>query len=82
MTVTAEFDPERVITAGGGLIRPFRVRETRPLYDVLKAGEIRGDTPVLVVERGDDTIVLFTSQMSYYHVAQGEIGGKSWGVFF
>ncbi len=82
MTVTAAFDPTRVITAGGGLIRPFRVRETRPLSDVLKTGEIRADTPVLVVERGGGAIVLLTSQMSYYHVAQGELAGKAWGVFF
>jgi hypothetical protein len=82
MTVTAAFDPKRVITTGGGLIRPFRVRETRPLSDALRTGEIRDDTPVLVVERGDDAIVLLTSQMSYYHVAQGEISGQSWGVFF
>jgi hypothetical protein len=82
MTVTAAFDPTRVITAGGSLLRPFRVRETRPLSDALRAGEITADTPVLVVERGSETIVLLTSQMSYYHVAQGELAGKAWGVFF
>ena len=82
MTVTAAFDRTRVITAGGGLIRPFRVRETRLLSEALRAGQLRDDTPVLVVERGDDTIVLLTSQMSYHHVAQGEAGGKAWGVFF
>jgi len=82
MTVTAAFDRKRVVTAGGGLIRPFRVKETRPLSDVLKSGEIRGDAPVLVVERTGAVIVLMTSQMSYYHVAQGELSGKNWGVFF
>jgi hypothetical protein len=82
MTVTAAFDRTRVVTAGGGLIRPFRVKETRPLADVLKNKAIDDDTPVLVVQRGDDTIVLLTSQMSYYHVAQGELAGENWGVFF
>ncbi|MBN2224239.1 MAG: hypothetical protein JW765_06150 [Deltaproteobacteria bacterium] len=82
MTVTAVFDRTRVITAGGDFIRPFRVKETRPLSDVLKRGEIRGDAPVLVVERGDAAIVLLTSQMSYYHVAQGQLSGTNWGVFF
>ncbi len=82
MTVTAAFDRKRVTTAGSGLIRPFRVKETRALSAALKEGKIRDDTPVLVAERGDATIVLLTSQMSYYHVAQGEITGKNWGVFF
>jgi hypothetical protein len=82
MTVTAQFDRTRVITAGGGLIRPFRVRDTRPLAGALRAGKVRDDTPVLVVERGDDTIALLTSQMSYYHVAQGELPGGPWGIFF
>jgi hypothetical protein len=82
MTVTAEFDRKRVATAGSGLIRPFRVKETRLLSAVLKEGKIRDDTPVLVAERGEATVVLLTSQMSYYHVAQGELGGKSWGIFF
>ncbi len=82
MTVSAPFDRKRVVTAGGSLVRPFRVRETRPLSDAIRTGEINDDAPVLVVERGDDTIVLLTSQMSYYHVAQGELAGKSWGVFF
>ena len=82
MTVTAPFDRKRVMTAGGGLLRPFRVRETRPLADALRDGEVRPDTPVLVVERGKDTVVLLTSRMSYHHVAQGRLRGKSWGVFF
>jgi hypothetical protein len=82
MTVTAEFDRNRVVTTGGGLVRPFRVRETRPLSAALKEGTIRDNTPVLVVERGGATIVLLTSQMSYYHVAQGELNGAAWGIFF
>jgi hypothetical protein len=81
MTASA-FDPRRAVTAGGGLIKPFAVRETRPLADALAEGPLSDDTPVLVVERGGAAVVLLTRQMSYYHVAQGELSGKAWGVFF
>jgi len=30
----------------------------------------------------ETAVVLLTSQMSYYHVAQGELNGKNWGIFF
>ncbi len=79
---TPAFDPRRAVTAGGGLLRPFAVKETRPLADALAEGLLSDDTPVLVVQREGTAVVLLTRQMSYYHVAQGELHGKAWGVFF
>jgi len=82
MTVTTAFDPRRAVTAGGGMIRPFMVKDLRPLKDALAAGDMKDDTPVLVVGRGGTAVILLTQQMSYYHVAQGELSGRPWGVFF
>ena len=47
-----------------------------------RAGNVQNETPVVVFEAGGETLVLVTSQMSYHHVAQGEMEGKPWMVTF
>ena len=61
---------------------PFRVTSFESLSDALEAGKVAGDTPLLVLTRGDTRLALLTTQMSYHHVAQGELVGEPWMVSF
>lgn len=75
------FDPERALFFAAPNFIPLRNPEWHPLTDVV-GREIEEDTPVLVFEAGGETMVLVSSQMSYHHVAQGEMAGEPWMVTF
>lgn len=77
-----EFDASRATLKDKDMFQPFHVRTTRLLREALASGDVREDTLVLVM--GDDvgTLALLTQQMSYHHVAQGEMAGKPWLVSF
>lgn len=76
-----DFDPERALFFAQPNFTPLRNPEWRPLDDVV-GDEVAEDTPVLVFEAGGETLVLVSSQMSYHHVAQGEMAGEPWMVTF
>lgn len=76
-----DFDPERALFFAEPNFVPLRNPEWRPLDDVV-GDEVAEDTPVLVFEAGGETLVLVSSQMSYHHVAQGEMAGEPWMVTF
>jgi hypothetical protein len=76
------FDPERAIFFAEPNFTPWRDPDWRPLRDALEARDIAEDTPVLVFEAGGRTLTLVSSQMSYHHVAQGEMAGEPWMVTF
>jgi len=76
------FDTHRAIFFETSNFTPLRDPEWRPLDEVLRAGDLTGEAPVLVFEAGGTTLVLVSSQMSYHHVAQGEMNGEPWMVTF
>ncbi|MDX1493860.1 MAG: hypothetical protein R3253_07375 [Longimicrobiales bacterium] len=76
-----DFDPDRALFFAEPNFVPLRNPDWRPLAEVV-GDEVQGDTPVLVFEAGGETLVLVSSQMSYHHVAQGEIAGEPWMVTF
>ncbi len=76
-----DFDPERALFFARPNFTPLRNPQWRPLDDVV-GDEVAEDTPVLLFEAGGETLVLVSSQMSYHHVAQGEIAGEPWMVTF
>ena len=79
----ADFDIERAYQADSTLYEPFRVGETRPLAEALRAGDADPLTSVLVIEHPRaGRLALVTDQMAYHHVAQGEIAGEPWMVSF
>ena len=47
-----------------------------------RAGEVIDETTVVTFDVAGKTLVLVSSQMSYHHVAQGEIDGGPWMVTF
>ena len=55
----------------------------------LSAGEpvdatwrVDDDTALLVLKQGGSTLTFLTMQMSYHHIAQGELAGEPWMVSF
>ncbi len=82
MSQTDDFDPGRAILNDESWFDPFRPTELEPLADALKDGRVADDTPLLVLERNGQHLALSTMQMSYHHVAQGDLAGEPWMVSF
>ncbi|MDA0327646.1 MAG: DUF3179 domain-containing (seleno)protein [Gemmatimonadetes bacterium] len=82
MPVAEGFDTERALFWAEPNFVPLRDPEWRPLRAVRRAREVADDTPVIVFEAGGQTLALVSSQMSYHHVAQGDMAGEPWMVTF
>ena len=76
------FDTGRAIFWRASNFVPLRNPEWRSLRAALRAGDVSDDTPVLMFEAGGSTLVLVSSQISYHHVAQGDMNGEPWMVTF
>ena len=76
------FDTERALFWAEPNFIPLRNPEWNPLRDARRSRDVSDDTPVLKFEAGGETLVLVSSQMSYHHVAQGEMAGEPWMVTF
>jgi hypothetical protein len=76
------FDVNRATLSETDMFEPFYVRSMQPLQRALAKGDVTTDTPVLALERAGGLLALLTQQMSYHHVAQGEIAGQPWLVSF
>lgn len=78
------FDPGRAMLNDSRFFDPFRPEpdQLEPLADALADGRVEEETPVLVLSRGDADLALLTMQMTYHHVAQGELDGEPWMVTF
>lgn len=78
------FDADRAILNDRPWFDPFHVteRNVKRLADALAASEVEEETPVLVLARDGQRVALLTTQMSYHHVAQGQLAGEPWLVTF
>ena len=76
------FEPGRAILGDVWGFDPFRVTTMESLADALEDGRVGEGTPVLVLRRRDASLALLTTQMSYHHIAQGELAGEPWMVAF
>ncbi|MCH8811199.1 MAG: hypothetical protein IID07_05160 [Gemmatimonadetes bacterium] len=76
-----EFDID-IARIGGGRFEPFVVSETESMRDAMSAGKLQNDTRLLVLDHPAGTLAFLTDQMTYHHVAQGEIDGEPWMVSF
>ena len=76
-----EFDID-VARIGGGRFEPFLVAETEPMRDAMSAGKLQDDTRLLVLDHPAGVLAFLTDQMTYHHVAQGEIDGEPRMVSF
>jgi len=82
MSQTDDFDSGRAILSDSPMFDPFRPTALQPLADAVADGRLKNDTPVMVLERNGRHLALSTMQMSYHHVAQGELAGEPWMVSF
>ncbi len=78
---TPEFDID-IARIGGGRFQPFVVSETEPMRDAMSAGKLQDDTRLLVLDHPAGVLAFLTDQMTYHHVAQGDIDGEPWMVSF
>ena len=76
------FEPGRAILDDAWGFDPFPVAKTEPLKAALAAGKVGEETAVLLLMRGSTRLALLTEQMSYHHIAQGELEGEPWMVSF
>ena len=80
---TAEdFDESRAYIGERPMFDAFYPDEYGPLADLRRSGRVNDDTALLVLRRGASTLTLLTMQMSYHHIAQGEMAGEPWMVSF
>jgi len=78
-----EFDASRAMLFDSTIYAPFQVTdESRPLRDALSDGTLQDHTVLLVIQNPEGRLALVRDQMSYHHVAQGEIMGEPWMVSF
>jgi len=78
------FDTSRINPVGTRLFVPFDVTRTSSLAGALKERVVRRSEPVLVLEPGESRppLVFVTSQMTYHHIAQGELEGTPFAATF
>ena len=78
------FDASRFVPVDARLFIPFDVVRTSLLADAVGGRVVRKDEPVLVLEpeEGRPPLVFVTSQITYHHIAQGELEGVPFAVAF
>lgn len=77
-------DPSRLKRNGETLMfTPFTVEHTESIGSVLERRALPPDADLLVAVREEDRVIaLSRKQMAYHHVAQGQLDGEPWVVFF
>ena len=82
MPVKDGFDTDRAIFWPHPNFTPLRDPEWQSLRTVQRSGDLTDETVVVTFDVQGKTLVLVSSQMSYHHVAQGEMEGEPWMVTF
>ena len=77
-----DFDESRAYIGESPMFDAFYPEQYESLADARRSGRVNDDTAVLVLRRGDTTLTLLTMQMSYHHIAQGDVAGEPWMVSF
>lgn len=76
------FDISRAIIQDKPTFKPFYPKEYQSLHLALKQGDVDPEQHLLIADIGSHIMALDLRQMSYHHVAQGELAGKPWLVAF
>lgn len=82
MPVMDGFDTDRAIFWARPNFTPLRDPEWQSLRAVQRSGDLTDETVVVTFDVQGKTLVLVSSQMSYHHVAQGDMEGEPWMVTF
>lgn len=76
-----EFDVKRIGLRDAAFER-FDVDQTIPLRDLARHRRIKPKDRVMIVERAGKRLAFSYSQMTYHHVAQGELAGQPFILVF
>jgi len=80
---TPAFNFERAIQINPSPFKAFDAGdEHESLADLIKSGDVHPDQPLIIVERPKGVIALDRQEMTYHHVAQGDLHGEPWLVAF
>lgn len=77
-----DFDEDRAMLTDAPMFDAFYPTEYERLEDALRDRRVDDETALLVLEQGGTTLTFLTMQMSYHHIAQGELAGEPWMVSF
>ncbi len=61
---------------------PFYVTRTQPLSEAVREKLVHDGTPLLILDHPAGRIALATEQLTFHHIAQGDIDGEPWMVSF
>lgn len=76
------FDMSRAVILEEPTFKPFYPERYLPLREALRQRDVQVNQRLLVAEIGSHVLALDLHQMSYHHVAQGELAGVLWLVSF
>jgi hypothetical protein len=76
------FNIKNAMVLNNSPFKPLNVTTTEPLSELIELGHVLPEQQLLVVERDKGVVALDMKNMSYHHVAQGEINGEPWLVGF
>jgi hypothetical protein len=72
------FDVTRAVLKESAFYPPAHVTQLHSLTTLMTAGNIRADTPLLVMDTPQGTLAFLTVQLVYHHVAQGDLPQTPW----
>ncbi|PTM59157.1 DUF3179 domain-containing (seleno)protein [Desmospora activa] len=75
-----EFDVKRIIRDNH--FQPFLIDGTEPLQELVGRNRIKASDEILIVERAGIRMAFSLYQMTYHHVAQGEVAGQPFILAF
>ncbi len=65
------------------LFKPFNIDSPQSLRKALNDGAVTENTNLIGIELpGEKMVALTAKQLSYHHVAQGELDGEPWMITF
>lgn len=68
-----KFDVNRAMLRDKDIFASLHVKTTYPLHGALDRGEVRGKTPILVMNHKAGTLTFLTHQLNPHHLAYGEM---------
>ncbi len=79
---TGPFDVSRAYLPDSTRFYPFYVTRTQPLSEAIREKLVHDGTPLLILDHPAGRLALATEQLSFHHIAQGDIDGEPWMVSF
>ena len=73
------FDPTRAQLKGPDMFERFRAPDRG---EPLRSAGLSKDTEIMLVERSGETRAFLLRQLTYHHLAQGELAGEPYIVSF